>query len=128
MCSNVRDPGAVRRPGFFCLYIDDQEPQKLRAAKQPYVIPIEAGAHTIAITRKPMGKIGAGDVANAAFGAALGGALGGGLGAVLGGHLGKKAVGEDGLKNAKVIEAHEGETFSCDVKADLRGMPKVAWM
>ena len=71
-----------------------------------------------------MGKIGAGDVANAAFGAALGG----GLGAVLGGHLGKKAVGEDGLKNAKVIEAHEGETFSCDVKADLRGMPKVTWM
>ena len=91
----------------------------MRAAKQPYVIPIEAGAHTIAITRKPMGKIGAGDVANAAFGAALGG----GLGAVLGGHLDKKAVGEDGLKNAKVIEAHEGETFSCDVKADLRGMP-----
>ena len=37
-------------------------------------------------------------------------------------------VGEDGLKNAKVIEAHEGETFSCDVKADLRGMPKVTWM
>ncbi|WP_147399076.1 MULTISPECIES: hypothetical protein [unclassified Blautia] len=96
----------------------------MRAAKQPYVIPIEAGAHTIAITRKPMGKIGAGDVANAAFGAALGG----GLGAVLGGHLGKKAVGEDGLKNAKVIEAHEEETFSCDVKADLRGMPKVTWM
>ena len=94
MCSNVRDPGAVRRPGFFCLYIDDQEPQKLRAAKQSYVIPIEAGAHTIAITRKPMGKIGAGDVANAAFGAALGG----GLGAVLGGHLDKKAVGEDGIK------------------------------
>ena len=73
LCSNVRDPGAVRQPGFFCLYIDDQEPQKLRAAKQPYVIP-------------------------------------------------------DGLKNAKVIEAHEGETFSCDVKADLRGMPKVTWM
>ena len=96
----------------------------MRAAKQPYVIPIEAGAHTIAITRKPMGKIGAGDVANAAFGTALSG----GLGAVLGGHLGKKAVGEDGLKNAKVIEAHEGETFSCDVKADLRGMPKVTWM
>lgn len=113
---------------FIYLYIDDQEPQKLRAAKQPYVIPIEAGAHTVAITRKPMGKIGAGDVANAAFGAALGGALSGGLGAVLGGHLGKKAVGEDGLKNAKVIEAHEGETFSCDVKADLRGMPKVTWM
>ena len=45
----------------------------MRAAKQPYVIPIEAGAHTIAITRKPMGKIGAGDVANAAFGAVLGG-------------------------------------------------------
>ena len=28
----------------------------------------------------------------------------------------------------KVIEAHEEETFSCDVKADLRGMPKVTWM
>ncbi|WP_147326112.1 hypothetical protein [Blautia sp. AM23-13AC] len=60
----------------------------MRAAKQPYVIPIEAGAHTIAITRRPMGKIGAGDVANAAFGAALGG----GLGAVLGGHLGKRQL------------------------------------
>ena len=96
--SGIKD--SLETKYFIYLYIDDQEPQKLRAAKQPYVIPIEAGAHTVAITRKPMGKIGAGDVANAAFGAALGGALSGGLGAVLGGHLGKKAVGEDGLKNA----------------------------
>ena len=82
----------------------------------------------LAYTRKPMGKIGATDVTNAAFGAVLGGVLGGGVGSALGGHLGKKAFGEDGLKNAKVIEAHEGETFSCDVKADLRGMPKITWM
>lgn len=124
--SGFRD--AFETKYFVYLYVDDREPQKLRAAKQPYVIPIEAGAHTIAITRKPMGKIGATDVANAAFGAVLGGVLGGGVGSALGGHLGKKAFGEDGLKNAKVIEAHEGETFSCDVKADLRGMPKITWM
>ena len=58
----------------------------------------------------------------------MGAAIGGAAGAVLGGDLAGKVIGEDPLKNARVIEFHEGETIACDVKSDWLGKPKIQWL
>lgn len=123
--SGIRDMFETKY--FVYLYVDEEEPVKLRAARQPYRIPVEPGAHTVIITRKPIGKTSLSDVVNTVTGGVIGGAVLGGMGAALGAHLGEKAVKEDSLKNAKVLEFHEGEIISCEVKADFRGMPKVQW-
>ena len=123
--SGIRDMFETRY--FVYLYVDQMDPVKLRAARQPYRIPVEPGAHTVIITRKPLGKKGFTDIANTVTGGVIGGAVFGGAGAALGAHLGEKMVKEDSLKNADVLEFHEGETISCDVKADFRGMPKIQW-
>ncbi|HJD32326.1 MAG TPA: hypothetical protein H9912_10355 [Candidatus Eisenbergiella stercorigallinarum] len=112
---------------YVYLYIDQEEPVKLRAERQPHRIAVEPGAHTVIITRKPLGKTSLTDVVNTVTGGVIGGAVLGGVGAALGAHLGEKAVKEDGLKNANVLEFHEGEVIACEVKADFRGMPKVQW-
>lgn len=123
--SNIKD--MLDSKYFIYLYVDD-EGVKLRANRQPHVIQVAPGAHTIKITRKPIGKTGIVDVVNMATGAVMGAALGGAAGAVLGGDLAGKVIGEDPLKNARVIEFHEGETIACDVKSDWLGKPKIQWL
>jgi hypothetical protein len=119
--------GMLATKYFVYLYVDEDEPVELKAARQPYVVELAPGAHTIIITRKMIGKTGIVDITNKITGFGMGVALGGMTGGLLGGHLAGKAVDEDALKNAQVIEFHEGQTVSCDVKADLRGMPKIQW-
>lgn len=112
---------------FVYLYLDNNQPIKLRAARQPHVIEVTPGAHRVIITRKQIGKTGFGEITNILGGAAVGAAIGGSVGSLLGSELGEKFVKEDYLKGAAIKEFHDGETISCDVKADFRGMPKIQW-
>jgi hypothetical protein len=116
--------------GKYCVYVyvDEGKGIRLKAKHHPHMIEVAPGAHTVIITRKPIGKTGIVGVVNSLTGAAMGAAVGGGVGGLMGEHFASKLVGEDSLKNSCVIEFHENETHACDVKADWRGMPKVKWL
>ena len=117
-------------PNYFVrLYIDSTtEYTKLHASKKVHHIPVEPGAHTIIITRREIGATTFSDVCNVAFGGVLGAALGSSGMAAMGTDLAQKFISENHLDNARVLEFHEGQTIACEVKPDMRGMPKVKWL
>ena len=112
-------------PNYFVrLYIDT----KLHASKKVHHIPVEPGAHTIIITRREIGKTTFSDVCNVAVGGVMGAALGSSGMAAMGTDMAQKFISENHLEGAKVLEFHEGQTIACEVKPDMRGMPKVKWL
>lgn len=117
-------------PNYFVrLYIDSTtEYTKLHASKKVHHIPVEPGAHTIIITRREIGKTTFSDVCNVAFGGVLGAALGSSGMAAMGTDFAQKFISENHLEGARVLEFHEGQTIACEVKPDMRGMPKVKWL
>lgn len=117
-------------PNYFVrLYIDSTtEYTKLHASKKVHHIPVEPGAHTIIITRREIGKTTFSDVCNVAFGGVMGAALGSSGMAAMGTDMAQKFISENHLDHARVLEFHEGQTIACEVKPDMRGMPKVKWL
>ena len=94
---------------FIRLYIDsDKEYTKLHASKTAHHIPVEPGAHLVIISRRLVGKTTLTDIGYIALGGAIGGLAGG--------------------SNAKVLEFHEGQTISCEVRPDWHGQPKITWL
>ena len=117
-------------PNYFVrLYIDSTtEYTKLHASKKVYHIPVEPGAHTIIITRREIGKTTFSDVCNVAVGGVMGAALGSSGMAAMGTDFAQKFISENHLEGAKVLEFHEGQTISCEVRPDWHGQPKITWL
>ena len=117
-------------PNYFVrLYIDSTtEYTKLHASKKAHHIPVEPGAHTIIITRREIGKTTFSDVCNVAFGGVLGAALGSSGMAAMGTDMAQRFITENHLDNARVLEFHEGQTISCEVRPDWHGQPKITWL
>lgn len=114
---------------FIRLYIDsDKEYTKLHASKTAHHIPVEPGAHLVIISRRLVGKTTLTDIGYIAFGGVLGGLAGGsGMGA-MSVDMAQRFITENHLDNARVLEFHEGQTIACEVKPDMRGMPKITWL
>lgn len=114
---------------FIRLYIDsDKEYTKLHASKTAHHIPVEPGAHLVIISRRLVGKTTLTDIGYIAFGGVLGGLAGGsGMGA-MSVDMAQRFITENHLDNARVLEFHKGQTIACEVKPDMRGMPKVKWL
>lgn len=117
-------------PNYFVrLYIDSTtEYTKLHAGSKVHHIPVEPGAHTVIITRREIGKTTFSDIANVAFGSVLGAATGSSGMAAMGTDMAQKFIAENHLEGARVLEFHEGQTIACEVKSDMRGMPKIKWL
>ena len=114
-------------PNYFVrLYIDSTtEYTKLHASKKVHHIPVEPGAHTIIITRREIGKTTFSDVCNVAVGGVMGAALGSSGMAAMGTDMAERFITENHLDNARVLEFHEGQTISCEVRPDWHGQPKI---
>lgn len=114
---------------FIRLYIDsDKEYTKLHASKTAHHIPVEPGAHLVIISRRLVGKTTLTDIGYLTLSGVIGG-LGGGSGmAAMGTDFAQKFISENHLEGAKVLEFHEGQTIACEVKPDMRGMPKITWL
>lgn len=114
-------------PNYFVrLYIDSTtEYTKLYASKKVHHIPVEPGAHTIIITRREIGKTTFSDVCNVAVGGVMGAALGSSGMAAMGTDMAERFITENHLDNARVLEFHEGQTISCEVRPDWHGQPKI---
>lgn len=117
-------------PNYFVrLYIDSTtEYTKLHASKKVHHIPVEPGAHTIIITRREIGKTTFSDVCNVAVGGVMGAALGSSGMAAMGTDMAQRFITENHLDNARVLEFHEGQTISCEVRPDWHGQPKITWL
>lgn len=114
---------------FIRLYIDsDKEYTKLHASKTVHHIPVEPGAHLVIISRRLVGKTTLTDIGYIAFGGVLGGLAGGsGMGA-MSVDMAQRFITENHLDNARVLEFHEGQTISCEVRPDWHGQPKITWL
>ena len=111
------------------LYIvSDKEYTKLHASKTAHHIPVEPGAHLVIISRRLVGKTTLTDIGYIAFGGVLGGLAGGsGMGA-MSVDMAQRFITENHLDNARVLEFHEGQTISCEVRPVWDGQPKSTWL
>lgn len=114
---------------FIRLYIDsDKEYTKLHASKTAHHIPVEPGAHLVIISRRLVGKTTLTDIGYIALGGAIGGLAGGsGMGA-MSVDMAQRFITENHLDNARVLEFHEGQTISYEVRPDWHGQPKITWL
>lgn len=117
-------------PNYFVrLYIDGTtEYTKLHASKTVHHIPVEPGAHLVIISRRLVGKTTLTDIGYLTLSGVIGG-LGGGSGmAAMGTDMAQRFITENHLDNARVLEFHEGQTISCEVRPDWHGQPKITWL
>ena len=114
---------------FIRPYIDsDKEYTKLHASKTAHHSPVEPGAHLVIISRRLVGKTTLTDIGYIALGGAIGGLVGGsGMGA-MSVDMAQRFITENHLDNARVLEFHEGQTISCEVRPDWHGQPKITWL